>query len=420
MKNTIKISAATFILSLIFWGTSFAQDLQNFRPNGKTGLSIFETPKDNSTTFDGIKVRIGGAYALQFQAMDHENTANNLAELGSNFNLGTGNLDMNIQLADGLRMHMRTFLSSRHHVEAWVKDGYFQMDKLEFIAPGFLSEVMNYVTIKVGHMEINYGDLHFRRTDNGQALHNSFVGNYLMDSYSTEVAGEIYAQSNGLIGMIGLSNGRLNQSVTNLNTKAAVYGKVGYDSQVNEDVRVRITGSFYSVMGETNRTYLYAGDRAGSRYYKIFTLEEDGSSSDFAGRVNPGLNTKLTSFIINPFVKYQGLEFMGTYENASGQASADGENTRSWNQLGAELLYRFGTNENLYVAARYNTVSGELPGQTDKVSVNRLNIGGGWFLTENVLTKLEYVSQQYNDYPAGSTFEGAKFGGINIEAVVAF
>ena len=60
MKNTIKISAATFILSLIFWGTSFAQDLQNFRTNDKTGLSIFETPKDNNTTFEGVKVTIGG------------------------------------------------------------------------------------------------------------------------------------------------------------------------------------------------------------------------------------------------------------------------------------------------------------------------------------------------------------------------
>lgn len=420
MISTIRITAASFILSLLFIGSSVAQDLQNFRPNGKTGLSIFETPKDTVNEFTGLKVWIGGAYALQFQAMDHENTANNLAELGSNFNLGTGNLDINVQLADGLRMHMRTFLSSKHHVEAWVKDGYFQMDKLDFIAPGFLSQVMDYVTIKVGHMEINYGDLHFRRTDNGQALYNSFVGNYIMDSYTTEVAGELYAQSNGLIGMIGLSNGRLNQSVTNLDTKPAVYGKLGYDKQVNQDLRLRITGSFYSVIGETNRTYLYGGDRAGSRYYKIFTLADDGSSNDFAGRINPGLNSKLTSFIVNPFVKFQGLEFMGTYELATGNSSADGDNTRTWNQLGAEVVYRFGSNEKFYVAGRYNSVSGELSGQTDKVSVNRLNFGGGWFLTENVMTKVEYVTQQYNDYPTGSVFEGAKFGGFNVEAVVAF
>lgn len=420
MKNTIKLSAAIFFTILLSVGNLFSQDfLQNFRPNGKAGLYIFETPKDTETSFDKMRVWMGGAYTIQFQGMNHENTANNLAELGSNFNLGTGNLDMNIQLADGLRMHMRTFLSSKHHVEAWVKDGYIQMDKLDFIAPGFLSEVMEYVTVKVGHMEINYGDLHFRRSDNGQALHNTFVGNYLMDSYSTEVAAEVYAQSNGFIAMAALSNGRLNQSVTNLATKPSFYGKLGYDKQVSDDLRVRLTGSFYTVLGETNRTYLYGGDRAGSRYYHMFTLE-DGTTNNFDGRINPGLNTKLTSIIINPFVKFQGLEFMGTYENASGQAANDGNNTRSWNQLGAELVYRFGANENFYVAARYNSVSGELAGQTEKVTVDRINVGGGWFLTENVMTKVEYVTQNYKDYPAGSKYAGGKFSGINIEAVVAF
>ncbi len=420
MKRLINLFASIFMLSLLTINTSTAQDfLQNFRPNGKAGLYIFETPKDDATSFDKMRVWIGGAYTIQYQSLNHENANNDLAELGSNFNLGTGNLDLNIQLADGLRMHMRTYLSSKHHTEAWVKDGYIQMDKLDFIAPGFLSGFMKYATVKIGHMEINYGDNHFRRSDNGQALHNTFVGNYLMDAFSTEVAGELYLQSNGLIGMVGLSNGRLNQSVTNLTTKPALYGKVGYDKQVSEDLRVRLTGSFYSVMGETNRTYLYGGDRAGSRYYKLFTLA-DGTSNDFDGRINPGLNSKLTSFVVNPFIKFQGLEFMGTFENASGKAANDGDNTRSWTQLGAELLYRFGTNENFYVAARYNSASGELAGSTDKVSVNRINVGAGWFLTENVLTKLEYVTQSYNDYPAGDKYDGANFNGINIEAVVAF
>jgi hypothetical protein len=40
------------------------------------------------------------------------------------------------------------------------------------------------VTVKVGHMEINYGDAHFRRSDNGNALYNPFVGNYIMRTTS--------------------------------------------------------------------------------------------------------------------------------------------------------------------------------------------------------------------------------------------
>ena len=160
-----------------------------------------------------------------------------------------------------------------------LKGGYLQIDRLDFIKKDFLSDLMDKVTIKVGQMEINYGDTHFRRSDNGQTLYNPFVGNYLMDSYTTEIAGELYYQSNGFLAMAGLSNGRLNQSVTNTKTKPAFYGKLGYDKQLNQDLRFRLTGSLYTV-NNTDHVYLYAGDRAGSRYYNVMQLA-DAASDDF-------------------------------------------------------------------------------------------------------------------------------------------
>jgi hypothetical protein len=39
-----------------------------------------------------------------------------------------------------------------------------------------LDKVMNYITLKVGKMEINYGHVHFRKTDNGMAFQNPFIG----------------------------------------------------------------------------------------------------------------------------------------------------------------------------------------------------------------------------------------------------
>lgn len=422
MKNIIITSIVLFSIGLLSVSELNAQKLQYFRPNGVEGLSIFETPKESQNEFDGLKVWVGGAYALQFQGITQENAAGNLVDLGKNFNLGTGNLDLNVQLEDGVRMHMRTFLSSRHHNEAWVKDGYIQIDKLDFIREGFARALMEKVTIKIGHMEINYGDTHFRRSDNGQALYNPFVGNFLMDSYTTEVAGEVYVQHKGLIAMLGVSNGRLNQSVTNVATKPALYGKLGFDRQINSDLRLRLTGSAYTT-SNTNRTYLYGGDRAGSRYYNILQVE-GADGSDFAGRINPSMNSQLTAVVINPFIKYKGLEFLGVIENASGRTESADESftgNRNWTQLGAELLYRFGSREQLYIGARYNNASGQLPGEaSEKVSVDRLNLGAGWYLTRNILTKIEYVSQNYKDYPTQMTENGAKFNGINLEAVVAF
>jgi hypothetical protein len=127
--------------------------------------------------------------------------------------------------------------------------------------------------------------------------------------------------------------------------------------------------------------------------------------------------------MINPFVKFKGLEFFGVFETSSGfdkvkDAAFDGD--RTWTQLAGEVVYRFGKKQQFYAGGRFNTVSGQLPGeQTDKVKVNRFNIGGGWFMTRNIVAKLEYITQSYEDYPPGQ-FEDGKFDGLMIEAVIAF
>ena len=131
----------------------------------------------------------------------------------------------------------------------------------------------------------------------------------------------------------------------------------------------------------------------------------------------------MTSIMVNPFLKYKGLEFFGVFETSSGRDDATDitfTGNRNWTQLAGEAIYRFGTKEQLYAGVRYNSASGQLPGEEDdKVKVDRFNIGGGWFLTKNIVTKVEYVSQSYKDYPAGQ-FDGGKFDGLMIEAVIAF
>lgn len=423
MKSTITTLTLLLASFLFAQGSLLAQqtgDMQYFRAQDKTGINVFETPKETNVEFDGLKINIGGANTLQFQTLSVENSgAVTPLELGSNFNLATSNFDINAQLYDGVRMHLRTYLSSRHHPEPYVKGGYMQIDKLDFIEEDFMSELMDKVTIKVGHMEINYGDNHFRRSDNGQAIYNPFVGNYIMDSFTTEVGGEVYLQNNGFLAMVGLTNGKLNQSTVKPAegapvTKPSFVSKIGYDSQINEDLRIRLTGSIYTTP-ETASAYLYTGDRAGARYYNVLTE----STGDFrTGRFNPGFNNELTAIMINPFVKFQGLEFYGVYENASGKAVAEPDR-RTFNQYGAELLYRIGEEENVFLGGRYNLVTGEMNDGND-VDITRFNIGGGWFLTKNILAKAEYVTQTYDGFTAGSIFEDGKFDGFVLEAVISF
>ncbi|NDV16549.1 hypothetical protein GO009_10975 [Muricauda sp. TY007] len=420
MKKYTKFGllAAAFLVGLM--GYSQNRQLDNFRSPDKNGVNVFEAPKDTVSTFDGVKVRVGGSSTLQFQAVDHENSgAVELIPIGDNFNLATANLDLDVALAKGVRMHLRTYLSSRHHPEPYVKGGYFQVDNLDFISPGLLEEAMKYLTIKVGHMENNYGDAHFRRTDNSQAMHNPFVGNLIMDAFTTEVGGEVYFQKNGFIGMFGLSNGKLNQAVNNPETTgASILAKLGYDSQVNEDLRLRLTGSMYST-NKSARTYLYSADRAGSRYYLVMEDVDASTSGNFrSGRYNPGFNNEITAFMINPFVKYKGLEFFGTFETASGKTDAETDD-RNATQLAGELIYRFGNNENFYLGTRYNTVNSDDPSGSE-VTIDRFQLGGGVFLTKNILAKIEYVNQQYDGYDTTSIFHDGEFKGVLLEAVISF
>lgn len=392
------------------------RDLDNYRQPDKRGINVFEAPKDTVSTFDGLKVRVGGSSTIQFQALDHENSGVPLLNIGHNFNLATANLDLDVALYSGVRMHLRTYLSSRHHPEPYVKGGYIQIDRLDFVSEGFMEDFMKYVTVKIGHMENNYGDAHFRRTDNAQSMYNPFIGNYLMDSFTTEVGGEVYLQKNGFLGMLGITNGKLNQAVTNPGTTSPSFlAKVGYDNYLMEDLRVRLTGSVYHT-NQTASAYLYSGDRAGSRYYSV--MEPVEGASFRSGRINPDLKNEMTSFMINPFVKYKGLEFFGIFEQATGKAKAELDN-RTWNQYSAELIYRFGNDENLFLGGRYNIVEGELANGND-VDIKRFQLGGGWFMTKNILAKVEYVNQKYNGYNPETILHQGKFNGLMVEAAISF
>lgn len=327
---------------------------------------------------------------------------------------------MDAQLAKGVRMKLDTYLSSRHHVEAWVKGGFIQFDALPFFGSPVIDDIMQFVTVKIGHMEINYGDMHFRRTDNARAMYNPFVGNLIMDAFTTEIGGEVYFQKDGFLGMVGITNGEIRGDVTNPDNKAPSYlFKAGYDKQLNDDLRIRLTGSLYTTSKSANNT-LFFGDRAGSRYF--FVLEPVGASAAaqaWSGRLNPGIRDEITSFVINPFIKFKGLEFFGNLEFVNGQNKNEVDD-RDFTQIAAELLYRFGKNEDFYLGGRYNTVEGRLQGGSEDITINRIQLGGGWFLNDNILAKVEYVYQEYEDFPQNDIRHEGSFNGLMIEAVIGF
>ncbi|MEO5643123.1 MAG: hypothetical protein ABIQ40_12410 [Bacteroidia bacterium] len=446
MKKLYKVIHGITIA--LFFGGGFSAvaqqtNMQYFRPYDRFGVNVFETTKNDTTLFIKTRVKVGGNFTQDFQGLHHQNKAtpvyntagtniNQLIGIKSGFNLAMANLNIDAQLEDGIRMNLTMYLASRHHSETWVKGGYIQVDKLLFLHSDVINKVMESVTIKAGDYEVDYGDQHYRRSDGGNTMYNPFAENYIMDEFATEIGGEVYFHpKNGFIVMAGLTNGQLNPTVvapTKIDSATgkinkyppAFHGKIGYDKQVSEKLRFRIMGSVYAVKSAASNS-LFNGDRTGSHYFYVMENTESSSGGNpFSGRYNPGFSEQVTTFMINPFVKFMGLEFFGTYELAQGRVITE-KNTRTATQYAADLIYRFPRNkENFWVGARYNTVVAKLPGATSDITINRIVGSIGCFVTKNIMMKVEYVDQEYKNFAATDIRSNGKFNGFMIQASVGF
>jgi len=304
------------------------------------------------------------------------------------------------------------------------------MDDLPFLHSDAISNLMKNFTIKVGMDEINYGDAHFRRTDNGNAIKNPFVGNLIMDGFTTAAMLEVmYRNDAGLLAMVGVNNGTLKpalsaysaytQSYTEYNMvdELAFHWKLGYDKQINDDVRLRATLSgFHSPKNHFGS--LYYGDRAGSRFYMVMQPETmsaddvDPSSGHTSGRWGPGFTNKNNAFMFNLFTRIKGFELFGTYEHTSGTTAFGGADFK-FNQFAIEGLYHFGGQQQFYAGGQYNKVKND----ADE-AVSRYQLVAGWDLTKNIRLKAEYVNQTYDNFSNYGTDAG--FKGFMLEGAISF
>ncbi len=422
-----------FTLALVALGLNATAQ---FRANDKTGLHVFENTKTD-VKFEKVKTTIGGGFTQSFQALNHSNTAvanvvsgvdqNKLNSIVPGFNLASANLQLKTLLADGIALNMELYLSARHHNETWVKGGFIQFDKLAFLKSDMIDDVMKYTTIKVGQMGVNYGDAHFRRTDGGNAIYNPFVENYIVDAFATELGTEIDVNYNNIVGVVGVTTGKLNSDINEpvvtvganeTGHNPAFLAKLGYDKQFNDDLRVRLTGSTYYTAGSYKNT-LYWGDRTGSNYFGVMDYQKPSTATAWTGRYNVGFSDKVAAVMGNLFIKYKGLESFTTFENASGRKANEITGDRAMTQIATDLIYRFGKCEDFWVGARYNTMTTAYDATTD-ITINRLALSAGWFVTKNVMAKAEYVTQDYQNFPTSNILSGGNFNGLVVNAVIGF
>ena len=162
-------------------------------------------PRCPGAEFTGFKLDFGAAFTSQVQNLTHANTAvpvmvsgvntNQLADIGFGFN-NSDRQPLSQRAARARHPRRDDQLPVVASPQRDVGQGRLHPDRrvADRLRAAQDAVADRHACASV-HMEINYGDAHFRRSDNGNALYNPFVGNYIMDAFTTEIGGEVYLKT---------------------------------------------------------------------------------------------------------------------------------------------------------------------------------------------------------------------------------
>jgi hypothetical protein len=296
-----------------------------------------------------------------------------------------------------------------------------------------VNKIFRYVDLKAGHMELNFGDQHFFRSDVAQVGNNPLFGNYIVDANTIGVGAELYGDLGPLTAMIGYNSGSTTGDFTD-GRRNAWLGKLAYGEL---DGPVRLSGSVYRVNQSRNGTgfpaggsssNMFAGNFSGSRYQAVW----EGSPT--AGQLTLGAGQDVTAYQFDARVKplpaltLSGL--FGVFEDADLNGNASGSPTSEWTYYGATAQYYLA--DPFFVAARYNAASASTLQDNDSDGiVQRFQVGFGLeIVPDQLVFKTEYVNQWANDFAPGQKVLGRnpgvdlatepKFYGVVAEVAVSF
>ena len=436
---------AIVLLSTVVCGTLASAKLnQQFEPEKDTssfsGKPEVSFAVDLSFYYQGISQAWNASkYASHVDGNAFSTTATGTSggDTESALSLPSANFDINAKIMSGFNVKLQTMLASHHHNETYVKGGYATIDNLDFIAPGFLSGFMKDATIKIGVNDINYGDDQYRRTDNANVMKNPFINNLAVDAADQgthiEVLYRIPAISS--FAVVGITNGQANpqdtaetDSYDTSSSRYALYGKIGFDHEYNDDLRIRITESIYNIEN-VNRQDLYLGDKSGNVIRNVYgTANSNVLSQGWDPTRNyvkyngvkqytsaPDLLASKTNF----FLKYKDTEFYGMYEIMDAEDTM-GKSIKV-NHYAVDLVQRF-YNDKFWVAGRYENVVQEYKDDYNDLGdaeLTQWQATLGWFLSKNAVAKLEYIDQKrekFSIYRDGK----ADFSGFMVNAALSF
>ena len=249
-----------------------------------------------------------------------------------------------------------------------------------------LKQFMEIANVKAGQFDIDFGDHRYRRTDNARGQRNPFIGNTIIDPSATEVGVEFFSKPTTVNWLVGVGSGAETgtfEAGRGLGAHAKLW--VNFDS-------LRVSGSAYTLdhnAKSTSFSNLYRASRSGGQYNGVF---DNGNGP---GNIFIGAGKSLTAYQFDVSWYKPTYELYGHAGYVNENVPVTGE--ESWYYATLDAVYRF--TPRLYADARYNVAyADKLRGGSSDGRVERLQIGGGYWLFKSILFKAEFVAERMSDF----------------------
>lgn len=367
------------------------------------------------------RLRLGMDAATAWQDLDH--AGDTLATLSSGFQAAVGNLYLTAGIVEGIDVYAEFYLGSKQHQgQLYDREGYVMLSSLpESWDVLKLNTFLGHIDVKAGHFEVDFGNQHLFRSDNGQVQRNPLIGNFIVDPNTVEAGFEIIGHEGILNWMAGLGGGVTTESFLD-KRGTSLHGKVWFEPA---DARWNFAGSVYTVdHGDTpsrakggSWTEMFSGNRSGSRYSRVLNGGAD------AGQINFGQGKEITAMQLDGSINLDRVwlyGMAGRFKDADLNGNEPGEPEEKWSYYGIEGKVDL-VPDRIYAAARYGrATTSVLNGVEMDAFTDRVQVGLGFWMFDNMLFKAEYATQRFEDFTAVRWTDSPSFDGFLIEGSVSF
>ncbi|HYS54367.1 MAG TPA: hypothetical protein VER58_11465 [Thermoanaerobaculia bacterium] len=370
---------------------------------------------------------VGTAQALhQANAFDSKGT--DLGRLSYGMQTAYGDLGFLGQFGkkQEVEVYFDLYLASRNHPSTTygnqgyllVKDVPENLQSLSFLKP-----IFKRVDLKAGAFLVDFGDQQEWRSNNALVQKNPLVGNFVIDPNFVSVGMQAMSKPGRFGWVAAVSNGT-NTEDFNSGRGNAINGKLfAYPIKP-----LRLSGSFYRVnhdQSSTSRATLFSGNRSGERYGAVL------GGGQAPGDVLPNTGKDLAAFqgdvtYDSATIPVKLYAHYGVTRDNDVNGPAPGTPRERWSYYAGQGVYKI--TPTLYGAVRYSGANAnKIAGLSSDGKVNRLQIGGGLWMTRNLLAKVEYVNQKYSGFANGvvlnngiAAWRNPSFKGVVSEVSFAF